>query len=257
MRLATTCPNCGHESPEGARFCTNCGVSLLGEESPAAPAAAPRDTKGRDRTKTGLLLLFIGFVLLAVPLVSLVGAILLLVGAILAYLGADAYGRRHKRHAKWAVLSWILIFVGFIAALVVTLVPVVLAVLEGATAQEVAGPWLVFLVVLGVGAALFGIPYLLLPYRLLSPEQRRLGGAFLAAHVAVAGAQAWYADRLRDVFVAAFEAGGDFSAIQGTQLEDPVFLLFALVNLLWAVLYYLAYRRVAQGVVAPEGAPPP
>ena len=30
-----TCPDCGHENPEGARFCSNCGVQLAKVAEPA------------------------------------------------------------------------------------------------------------------------------------------------------------------------------------------------------------------------------
>ena len=46
-----TCPACGHENREGARFCDACGAAL-----PAADAAAPAETVDGGRYQIGPLI---------------------------------------------------------------------------------------------------------------------------------------------------------------------------------------------------------
>src|SRR5689334_18409689 len=108
-----TCPRCGTSNPATARFCTICGSPLVNAPSgiPIAPSTTP-STLGApvpspyhqyapgyidharataiDRTKTGLLIMVIGFLISWIPFVGGVGGLLELVGAIMVILGRHA-----------------------------------------------------------------------------------------------------------------------------------------------------------------------
>src|SRR5437016_1254906 len=87
-------------------FCVNCGSALSAGAGPGAPAAPmyPGAMPGLPsawesdrqkqigRTKTGLLLLLIGFLMGWLPRIGIIGGLLILVGAILVILGRKAFG---------------------------------------------------------------------------------------------------------------------------------------------------------------------
>ena len=57
-----------------------------------------------ERTKTGLLLIVIGFVISWIPIVGAVGGILELVGAILVILGRHPFGPDHARNILLSII---------------------------------------------------------------------------------------------------------------------------------------------------------
>ena len=63
---------------------------------------------GIDRTKTGLLLITIGYLSLWIPIVGIVGSIIQLVGAILVILGRKAFGKQHSRNVIWSVIIYVI-----------------------------------------------------------------------------------------------------------------------------------------------------
>jgi len=69
-----------------------------------------------DRTKTGLLLIAIGFFIGWIPLFGVVGGILELVGAIMVILGRHAFGREHARNVMWSIIIFIIAIVVAIVA---------------------------------------------------------------------------------------------------------------------------------------------
>src|SRR5947208_9384602 len=89
-------------------FCVNCGSALsAGAGSGAPPTAAPMypgampglpsawDAERRrqiDRTKTGVLFIFVGTLIGWLPYMGVIGFILSLLGATLAILGRKAFG---------------------------------------------------------------------------------------------------------------------------------------------------------------------
>src|SRR6266851_6785215 len=128
------CPKCGTNNPATARYCSLCGnllapvppgQTVTPSPTPSAPVTpAPSAYYGYvasyyetaraaaiDRTKTGLLLLVIGFVISWIPTVGAVGVLVELAGAILVILGRHIFGPGHARN----VLLSIIIFVMAIA----------------------------------------------------------------------------------------------------------------------------------------------
>lgn len=236
-----TCPQCGYVSPATAEFCTNCGRPLVPTATP--PLAEAELLRGRSRTRTGFLLLFIAFLLLVVPLVSIVGTLLAIVAVILIYMGAEAYGARHKRNVLASILIWIVIFVGLVATLVALITPALVAILQGESLDPFQDLLLTLSIASAVGGALFGVPYLLVGQQLLDTD-RSLGWVVLAVHVAVAAGQGVWEGLVLESSVEAVSTGN--VPFLGVGL-DPVGFLFSLVNLLWAFLYFRIYQRVVAG----------
>ncbi len=46
------CTQCGHQNPEGSRFCANCGAALTGATAPGAGASGPARPAPADTTST-------------------------------------------------------------------------------------------------------------------------------------------------------------------------------------------------------------
>ncbi len=64
-----------------------------------------------DRTKTGLLLLAVGFLIGWVPLIGAIGGLLAFIGAIMVILGRKAFGTRHATFVIVALVVYIASFV--------------------------------------------------------------------------------------------------------------------------------------------------
>lgn len=140
-----SCPKCGRINAAGSAFCASCGYPLatstpVPQQAPGgvpaypgpAPAASPtwypqyetpyyegERRRGIDRTKTGLLLLAIGFFLGWIPFVGIVGGLLELIGAIMVILGRHTFGKEHSRNVLWAIIIFI---IGIVAGVAVVFV---------------------------------------------------------------------------------------------------------------------------------------
>lgn len=137
------CPKCFMSNPTEATACVDCGASLAGPQAssqqesgsvPQGPGVPPplapnpyhdyavsyfeADRRRKiDRTKTGLLILVIGFFLSWIPFIGIIGDILEIVGALMVILGRHAFGREHARNAFWSLI----IFIVGVGVAVVTL----------------------------------------------------------------------------------------------------------------------------------------
>ena len=145
------CPKCFMSNLSEATACVDCGASLTalstssqqGSDSvPPSPGVPPplapnpyfdyavsyfeADRRRKiDRTKTGLLLLVIGFFLSWVPFVGVIGSILEIVGALMVIIGRHAFGPAHARNVLWSLVIFI---VGIVVAIVTVTVLVLSAI---------------------------------------------------------------------------------------------------------------------------------
>ncbi len=206
-------------------------------------------SKAADRTRTGLLLLVIGAVLSAIPFISIVGALILLIAVILIYMGAVAFGEQHRMYVVWSIVTWILIFIGVLVSVVVIGLQLAAAIIEERPPAEMLSTWTAFVIAYAVGGAAFGIPYLLITYRLQEDDGRKvLWLAFVVqAGVLVGVAAALYSQM--EAFINEIVSGYGTSLFLGGQLGPEA--LAGLTNLVWAYAFYLAYRRVADGRLEP------
>ena len=207
-----------------------------------------------DRTKTGLLLLVIGFILGALPYINILGGLISLIGAILVILGRRAFGDAHSKYTIWSLVLFIIGIVGsFIigAAVAATVISAAFggpANLADTLANTIGGLLIAGVVV----AAIFGIAEVLFTYALQRPTGRYLLWTAYVARlaigitvVAIIGPQ--FSQAFRDAL-----AGGTFNASPIQAVEDQQRLL-NLLNLIpagiYATAYYIARERVQRGEI--------
>lgn len=150
------CPKCFMSNPSDATVCVDCGASLTtlsapsqqgsgsatpspGVPPPLAPspyhdyAASYFEADRRrkiDQTKTGLLLLVIGFMISWIPFIGIIGDILEIVGALMVILGRHAFGREHARNAFWSLIVFI---IGVVVAVVTITILVLWSIFSNPT----------------------------------------------------------------------------------------------------------------------------
>lgn len=248
--MAVECPSCGSANEDWASYCTNCGQRL--STAAPAPASVPTypEVRSRERTKTGLLLLVVGFVLSAVPIVNVVAIFVLIAAVILLLLGASPFGGRHRRFVVISVILFLVIFVAIGVLVANLLFQFVLTGITGAPLELPEPAWRSFVIGVGIASAAFAVPYLLITYELQDLKGRQMLWVAGGVQVAGSGLNVWYSLPLAGSFTGEIPA---FQVITG----DPVSYLFALTALPWAFAYYLAYRRLTAPPVAPPstGAP--
>src|SRR5207247_1703047 len=194
------CPKCGTNNASTARYCSICrnplgsvppGQPITPSPTPPMPATpdpnpyyqyapgyyATARATGLDRTKTGLLLLVIGFFLGWIPVAGAVGGILELIGAILVILGRHTFGPEHARNVIWSIIIFV---VGLAVAVAVGLIAVFSAIgnlnpNNPVQPQDFGSSFMaaIFLAVL-VGAVIFGLATVLFTYALQNSGGRLL-----------------------------------------------------------------------------------
>jgi len=241
---------------------------------PAYPYAGPyigypnyaemERVKQVDRTKTGLLLLAVGFLIGWVPVIGAVGALLSLIGAILVILGRKAFG---DRHSNFVLVSVIL----YIAALVLTGVFVAwfFVVTFQAFSQGSPRPFLsAFWPFLGgviAASALGAVAEVLFVHELEKPIGRYLLYAAFVASIAVPLATVLI---LLPAFTAVLDgiANGTIGNPGDPRLEvlqtigSTLALLSVIPSVLFGVAYFLAWQRINRREIpaaAPGGPAPP
>jgi hypothetical protein len=221
----------------------------------ATPAAAPpvpapeafARQQQIDRTKTGLLILFIGVLVSWVPYVSFAGIIVVLVGAILVILGRKAFGPAHSRN----VLLALALFLGGIGGLVVVAVLLVNAILPvvPTTPAEVFALVTPYIPALLVTGGIYSLSYPLLAHAVSSRTGQillwvgyaaTLGILTTATYILLVGVFETAAAGISDPF-------GFFS--ENFTAFTTIILLFVVSYVLYAVGYYLAYSRVNRGEI--------
>jgi len=261
------CPKCGKSTLPGSAFCANCGSPL------ATPATAPQPSSGSvpfstspapatppiwypqytmpyyelekrqgiDRTKTGLMLLVIGFLISWIPFINFIGTILELVGAVLVILGRHAFGGEHSRNVLWSIIIFI---VGIVAGVVAAFVVIFSAIASNLrsfnqnTSPTFRSPLFdttAFFVGILIGVIIAQISYVLLTFAL----QKRNGRILLLVA---------YPATIVATFVNFFILRGDILLSALPSLAP---------SLLYAYAYNLARSRVGRGEIpGPVGQPP-
>jgi uncharacterized membrane protein len=194
-----------------------------------------------DRTKTGLLLLVIGFLIGWIPFVSIIGFILELIGALFVILGRKAFGREHSRNVLWSIVIFI---VGLVAGVVAIFIAIFSAITTNLrsfnqTSNPTFQPSLFdptsFFIGTFIGTIILQISYVLLTFAI----QKRNG---------------------RILLLAGYAATIDASLVNFFILRSNI-LLSALTSLAPALLYgyayYLARKRIELGEIPGPSAPQP
>lgn len=200
------CPKCGRTNASGSAFCTYCGNPLTTSGTPpqqppvtvpsyTTPQAPPPPSpyygyaasyyeqnraKEIDRTKTGLLLIVIGFLMAWIPFVGIIGGFLEFIGAILVILGRHAFGSSHARNVMWSII----IFVVGIVAVAVAAVAIVFSSIASSFPYNTTSPNFPqnfgtsfatsFAILIILGSAVFGLAEVLFTYALQNKNGRML-----------------------------------------------------------------------------------
>jgi hypothetical protein len=141
-----------------------------------------------NRTKTGLMLLVVGFFMEWIPIANFIGALLEIIGAIMVILGRHAFGHYHARNVLWAIIVYIVGIVSTIVAVVAIVFSTIATNLGNLNSTRTTTPTFItgfsssnFTLALVVGIAIAQVSYVLLTYAL----QRQTGRILLwAAYVA-------------------------------------------------------------------------
>ena len=219
---------------------------------PAYDYAAAERKKRIDRTRTGVLLIAIGFVLNWVPYTWLPGSVLILVGAILGILGRKAFG---ERHSQFVVVAIIVFFIGIIAAGALAAIftfQFLVAVSLGNLASAGAAVRN-FVIALIAAAAISGIASVLFVHELENKTGKYLLYAGYAAGVIAPGIVAALAISQIESMVASGSASG-LESLFGEL--TTLGLLSGVSSILFAGAYFIAYSRIQRREIPPSVAPP-
>jgi len=253
------CPKCGTDNPATARYCAACGNQLTGLASgpsaspstPSVPATSPASPfygfttayyvteRGReiDRTKTGLLVISVGFFVSWVPILGMIGNLFQLVGAILVILGRDAFGPVHARNVIWSIVTFVIAILAGIG------VGVALAFSAFANHQygsSSAPPSLSsfmgvpYYVGIIVAVAIFGVAEVLLTYALQEKTGRILLWCGYGGTTAASGVS--------------------FFVLNNIPYVNS--LLYLGPSILYGYAYYMARQRIVRGEIPTSLQPP-
>jgi energy-converting hydrogenase Eha subunit C len=267
------CIECGHRGSHGDRFCELCGGELrrmkvafdggeysveevpspsgIEDEVSQTPTTVedPVWKKHVEGTKSGLMLLFIGYFIAWIPFLSFIGSLVLLIGSIKVILGRKAFGERHARNA---LISAALIAFGVIGILTVYVL-FNAAMAQAASESEIVSTMMTFMLASLVILAISELASVLLAYALQKPMGRAvLAGAYGSSIVVFA---VFYL-AIQNTFQTVLETGA-FSSLGFMLQMFTLSLLLAVPSVLYAVAYYMAWNRIKEGEIPePPGAAP-
>ena len=285
------CPHCGAEAEPSYRFCRFCGRNLsepvgavaapaagatVGAFGLSTPAAQPLSgppipgswqesyfaSQARDRTITGLTLLFVGFLLIWIPYVGDVGGLLALIGVIFLILGRAAFGEDHERYV---VLGGVLYLGALILVAITSAVFAVTLIGQASAAQssnnlaalssQFTNDFATFFLIVAVLGPIGAIGEVVMVYGLADRFSRiLLWSAFAAGLVVSATVAAVLFPQITGA-VASAVSGATFNSAPLTQLQTTSALLGMLQagpSLLFAWAYYRCRTRAGGKSLLPS-----
>ena len=233
---------------------------------PAYPNFAEIErTKQVDRTKTGLLLLAVGFLIGWIPLVGPIGALLSFIGAILVILGRQAFGARHSNFVILSVILYITSIV-LVGAFIIWFAIATFQMFSRGNARPLLSVFWPFLGGVIGASALGAVAEVLFVHELEKPIGRYILYAALIAAIAVPLATVLV---LLPAITAALDgiASGTITNPNDGRLavllnvSETLGLLSVVADVLFGLGYFLAWQRIERreipAVTAPAGVPSP
>jgi hypothetical protein len=220
-----------------------------------------------DRTRTGVLLLFIGALIGAIPYVGGIGALFTFIGAIFVILGRKAFGATHARNVILSIVLFILgISIAFVGALVVFL-SIFAAFGQDPSPAAVQAAFSNFLIVIALATIVGGLASVFFTFAIQNQTGRLLLIAGYIAGVVISIAIVAVISASISEFVATACPGGvcDPLSVADQQIAfqnrvSTLGFLNAIPSLLYAGAYYLVWDRVKKGEIPgpsmPGMAPP-
>lgn len=217
--------------------------------------------KDTSQTKTGLLILTIGYAALAIiigasvfnllfGLLAQVAGLIGIVGGLLILLARDTFGRAHSRNAMLSVLLFILsvatIVVGrilFVVALAFTLIPSG-TITYGNTTSSTVNPYLILYITDAIGTALTGLAIVFLTYAL----HRKTGRIILSISYITFLALTVLMTLLTLQGIAVMGNSAVLPDLQAMHDQHEIVQLLTIIpTLAIAFTFYLAWSRIKRG----------
>jgi len=231
---------------------------------PGLPSAWESDRQKQiGRTKTGLLLLLIGFLMGWLPRIGIIGGLLILVGAILVILGRKAFGSTHARNVMISLLLVIIGIIGSIVLVAAFALTLFSAIGPNSNPQQLGAAFSSAFNNLLIGAiilsAISGLGSVLFTYALQNQTGKMLLWAGYVANIIIAIAIFAIISPLITNAVSQATSGSTVDTLPLLALQDQLnnyTLLNAIPSLLFAGACYLAWSRVNRGEIPAPTVPP-
>ena len=194
-----------------------------------------------DRTLTGLQITIVGLLLLWIPYITYLGALLFSICTIFIILGRKAFRRNHELMVFTSITLFVAQFIGVL--ILESRVPETISGVHSASAFiTLVNDYFIFGVIVG---AVQGLSLILLVLGL----SNRLGYVFLilafVSNMVISAALFIYIEPSVSSAVAQAFATGNMGPLQNVLYRMDLKKLAVVVSLmLYAVAYYLAYRRI-------------
>jgi len=216
-----------------------------------------------SRTKTGMLLLTIGFVIRPISYIGivaiglgLVGDLLSIIGAILALLGRKPFGQRHSSYTIYSVVIYLAggtaTAIGTFALLFADFSIVLNRTSLSAQQQALNSAYSEMLIAGLIGWALIGIAFSLFTYALQNSTGRRLLYTAYAAMVAVYGFVFYkiFPQVAGTVSIAFSNGAYDSAPIRALLAQQQQLDLLAFIPaVIYAIAYYQVYQSISRGEI--------
>lgn len=274
----SSCPSCGWSAILGQQFCTHCGVRTGSSSGSALPVTASREfanltlagsgrptlSRAQDRTKSGLLLMILGFAVLWIPYIGGIGGLIALIGVVLLWVGRGSFGSSHHR-AVWVGSACVLVslVLAFGVALWFVFTLITAAQTPGQTisafGSELQSDLVTLLVTTLVASAIASMGYVALPYALADRGSRALlWGAFtLSVLTTVVGVALLWPQISTAISQATSGSTVDLAPIRAIQTQSTLWGTLQVVPdmmFLWA--YYRIRNRVFPDRILGQISPP-
>jgi len=228
---------------------------------PGYPAYADVErTKQIDHTKTGLLLLAIGFLIGWIPYIGGIGILLGFIGAILVILGRTAFGTRHSMFVIVSVVLYVASIV-IAAAFFLWFVVVGLQTLSQGSPRPFTSAFWPFVGGVIVASVIARLAEVLFVHELEKPVGRYLLYAALLASIVVPVVAILVLMASFDAVLSGIANGTitnpNDSRLQGLRtVGDTLGLVGAIPSVLLGIAYLLAWQRIDRREI-PAGPPGP
>jgi len=266
------CPKCGHANQAQFQFCASCSsplppvmaapVPMVMSMPPPGYAWTPygwqdvERQKQIDRTKTGVMLLMVGFALSWIPLVGIVGGFMVFIALFFVVLGRKAFGPAHARNVIVGVILWLS---GVVLVIIITFLGALRLFGSGFGSPPTTADFVAFFdfVFYGaiIGAAISGLMTVLFGLGLSEKKGKVLLFAGYVSAIIISGLLFLL---LRQSIVDMVQNVNQLTALNRLNSQTTLLSVGSVVsNTMYALAFYLIYNRIKRREIPAGGAQPP